>query len=183
MKRTAKMDVIAVKLNMLKLKGMKEIVTESLQQAHNEEFGYEDFLLQLIDHELDVRRNSKVERLLKGSNLSLSKTFDTFDNSLIPMNVRRKVNSLSDGSFIDRHENVLVFGQPGTGKTHLLCALAHEQIKKGRKVLFVQCGLLIQRLLKAKKELELERQLKKLSRYDLIVVEGKLKLSLDTAIK
>jgi DNA replication protein DnaC len=85
--------------------------------------------------------------------------------------VNHQVNALTEGSFVDRHENVLVFGNPGSGKTHLLCGIGQELVRKGRRVLFSTCSLLVQDLLIAKKELCLSRKLKKLSRYDALIID------------
>ena len=76
------------------------------------------------------------------------------------------VNALTEGIFVDRHENVLVFGNPGSGRTHLLYGIGQELVRKGRRVLFSTCSFLVQDLLVAKKELCLSKKLKKLSGYD-----------------
>ena len=70
------------------------------------------------------------------------------------------MDALIEGDFLARTENVLAFGNPGSGKTHLLCALGHELILKGRRIYFTPCALLVQRLLRAKAELGLEKKLK-----------------------
>jgi DNA replication protein DnaC len=85
--------------------------------------------------------------------------------------VAHQVRSLLEGSFVDHKENILAFGNPGSGKTHLLCAIGQELIRKGRKVYFTPCSLLVQELLRAKKELDLSRFLKKLSRYDALIID------------
>jgi DNA replication protein DnaC len=85
--------------------------------------------------------------------------------------VERQFAVLVEGDFLDRRENVLVFGNPGGGKTHLLCALGHELIRKGRPVYFVPCALLVQRLLLAKAELWLEKELKRLDKFEAVVID------------
>ena len=60
---------------------------------------------------------------------------------------------------------------PGRGKTHLACAIGHELVQRGRRVLFASTNLLVQRLLAAKRDLELERALKRLDRYDLLILD------------
>ena len=72
---------------------------------------------------------------------------------------------------MDRRENVLAFGAPGSGKTHLLCALGQELVRAGRKVLFCKCGLLVQELLKAKKDLKLPKILKRLAGYTALILD------------
>jgi len=65
----------------------------------------------------------------------------------------------------------LAFGNPGSGKTHLLCAIGHELIEQGKRVLFIPCSQLVQELLIAKKELELTKKLKKLSKFDAVIID------------
>lgn len=72
---------------------------------------------------------------------------------------------------MDRCENVLVFGVPGSGKTHLLCAIAQELVRSGRKVQFWTTGLLVQELLIAKRDLKLSRVLKRLSGYEVLLLD------------
>jgi DNA replication protein DnaC len=158
-------------LNHLKLPGTKDIFEESIELAEKESMSFEKFLLHLLEHETDVRNNNKINRLLKTSGLPTGKTLDTFDMKRLPLKVKQKVNSIIDGGFIDRKENILAFGKPGCGKTHLLCAIAYEQIKMGRKILFTTCSILVQKLLIAKRDLQLEKLLKKLSKYEAVIID------------
>ena len=99
-----------------------------------------------------VPRFSRVERLLHDSRLPLEKSWQTLDLKRLPPKVVQQARTLLEGSFLDRCENVLVFGQPGSGKTHLLSAIGQELVRAGRKVLFRKCGLLVQELLAAAAE-------------------------------
>ena len=76
-----------------------------------------------------------------------------------------------DGTFLDRRENVLAFGNPGSGKTHLLSALGQELIRRGRRVAFSTCVRLVQDLLRAKQDLRLSRAIKKLAYYEALVID------------
>src|SRR5208337_3632955 len=89
----------------------------------------------------------------------------------LPQKVEAHINLLVEGTFLDRAENVLAFGNPGSGKTHLLCAIAHELIHGGRRILFTSCNVLVEGLLAAKKDLKLTSALKRLSRYDAVVID------------
>ncbi len=169
--RTKKTKDIIKYLDYLKLSGIKENLEENIFQAEQEEMSYADFLLQILQHESELRKNKRIARLQRESKLPLNKTFDNFDMNRIPLKVRQKVKSIVDGGFIDRKENILAFGQPGTGKTHLLCAIAYKQIESGRRVLFTSCSLLVQRLLIAKKNLELEKLLRHFSKYTAIIID------------
>jgi len=83
----------------------------------------------------------------------------------------QQVRSLLEGGFTSRHENVLIFGNPGSGKTHVACAIGQELIRSGRKVMFATCGLMVQDLLAAKRDLKLRGFLKKISRYEVLILD------------
>jgi len=140
-------------------------------QARKESFSYEQYLLELLKLECEARRENRIARNLRASKLPPSKTFDNFDKKRLPARVTTHLNVLTDGSFLNRTENVLAFGNPGSGKSHLLCAIGHELIEQGRRVLFICCAQLVQDLLIAKKNLEMTKLLKKLSRYDAVIID------------
>lgn len=79
--------------------------------------------------------------------------------------------TLCEGGFVDRGDNVLAFGLPGRGKTHLVCALGHELVQRGRRVLFTPTFALVQRLLAAKRDLRLEKELAVLDRFDAVILD------------
>ena len=89
----------------------------------------------------------------------------------IRLKIRRQTKVLSAGGFADRRENILAFGKPGSGKTHLLCGICHELARQGRKVYFATCDLIVQELLRAKQELVLDKLLKKLGRFDVLMID------------
>jgi DNA replication protein DnaC len=141
------------------------------QQAQQESLSYERYLLELALRECQERGHKRIERLLHESRLPLEKNLQTFDLKRLPPKVVQQVRALLEGSFVDRRENVLAFGKPGSGKTHLLCALAQELVRASRRVLFSSCSLLVQELLLAKRELKLNRLLKRLVSYDVLVLD------------
>jgi len=140
-------------------------------EARGESLGYEEFLLQVMRAESEGRRQKRIARYLKQSHLHLEKTMDSFDIKRLPMKVAHQVKTLLEGGFLDHHENLLVFGNPGSGKTHLVSGIAHELIKKDRRIYFTSCAMLLQELLRAKKDLRLGRLLKKLSAFKGIIVD------------
>lgn len=139
--------------------------------ATNDGWPYDRYLLNLCQLELAEREQRKRERLLQASRLPREKTLSAFERSRLKKSVERQLAALLAGDFLDRRENVLVFGNPGSGKTHLLCGLGHELIQQGRTVLFVECVLLVQRLLLAKSELWLERELKRLDKFEALIID------------
>jgi DNA replication protein DnaC len=140
-------------------------------QARKESFSYEQYLLEMLKIECETRRQNRIARNLRASKLPPSKTLDNFDKKRLPTKVATHLNVLADGSFLNRCENVLAFGNPGSGKTHLLCAIGHELIEQGRRVLFICCSQLVQDLLIAKRDLAMSKVLKKLSRYDAVIID------------
>jgi DNA replication protein DnaC len=158
-------------LKQLHMPTVRRCYEQIADQARKESFSYEQCLLELLKLECDARRENRIARNLRASKLPPSKTFDNFDKKRLPARVATHLNVLTDGSFLNRAENVLAFGNPGSGKTHLLCAIGHELIQQDRRVLFISCAQLVQDLLIAKKELEMTKLLKKLSRYDAVIID------------
>jgi DNA replication protein DnaC len=155
----------------LRLPAVRRCFEEKARHAERETIGYERYLFELIELECQERREHRIARLLQESKLPLEKTFDNFDLKRLPQKAARQVKTLQDGTFLNRKENVLAFGNPGSGKTHLLSALAQELIRAGRKVTFTTCTRLVQDLLLAKKELRLSRAIRKLAYFEALVID------------
>jgi DNA replication protein DnaC len=140
-------------------------------RARQESTSYEHFLLDLAERECESRRSNRVERLLRESRMFLEKNLSSLDLKRLPPKAAQQIRSLLEGGFVDRRENALIFGNPGSGKTHVVCAIGQELIRAGRKVLFATCGLLVQDLLVAKRDLKLRGFLKKISRYEVLILD------------
>tara|TARA_B100000614_G_C14450959_1_gene454297 strand:+ start:81 stop:827 length:747 start_codon:yes stop_codon:yes gene_type:complete len=164
-------DQIENNLKNLHMPTMRRSYEEVADQARAESWGYEAYLLQLSNLECEVRWQNRISRNLRASKLPSSKTFENFDKKRLPPKVANHLSVLVNGSFLERCENILAFGNPGSGKTHLLCAIGHELIAKGKQVLFISCSQLVQDLLIAKRELELTKKLKSLSRFDAVIID------------
>lgn len=158
-------------LKELHLPMFREYYQQFAQKAIANELGYEEYLYELAIRESEVRRANKIVRLVKASKLPLEKTLQTFELKRLPLKIRRQVKVLSEGSFVERNENILAFGKPGSGKTHLLCAVCHELARQGKRVYFATCDLMVQELLRAKQELKLDKWLKKLARFDVLMID------------
>jgi len=158
-------------LKELHLPAMRDSFETLARQALQESQSYERYLLELTQRECQTRRDHRVERLLRESRLPLEKTIQTLDLKRLPPKVVQQVRTLLDGTFADRCENVLAFGNPGSGKTHVLSSLGQELIRSGRRVYFRNCGLMVQDLLVAKRELRLSRMFKSLARYEVLILD------------
>lgn len=158
-------------LQELHLPAIRNCYEEHARHAERETLSYEQYLLEVIERECQERRANRIARLLHASRLPLEKTWENFDMKRLPTKAARQVTALLDGTFLDRRENVLAFGNPGSGKTHLLSALGQELIRNGRRVAFTTCVRLVQDLLRAKKDLRLSRAIKKLAYYEALVID------------
>ena len=158
-------------LKSLRLPAVKDCFQELADQARAQRYTYEQYLAEVLDREREERRRHRIERYLRASKLPLEKNLDNFDRSRLPAKVDAQLSLLLEGLFVDRAENVLAFGNPGSGKSHLLCALAMELVYQGRRVLFRPCDLLVQELLIAKRDLKLAHVLKKLSRFQTLIID------------
>jgi DNA replication protein DnaC len=118
-----------------------------------------------------VASTRKIDRLVKQSHLPAGKTLSTFDQKRLPLRVHRQVPQLRRGDLIDRAENILIFGLPGTGKTHLAAALGYEWIQNNYSVLFAPTYKLVGRLLRVKRDYELERELRRLDRFQVVILD------------
>lgn len=165
-------DALALMFRTFHLPTMASIWEESVQRAEQENWGYRRLLQYLCETEAQDRRERKMSRLLKNSGLPDGKTLGNLEEKHLPSKIRRLLPSLLDGGFVDRAENVLVFGLPGRGKSHFLAAVAREMIlRHGYPLLYTPTFKLVQQLLAAKKDLRLEGELKRLDRYPVIVLD------------
>lgn len=171
MKATVVKEMLESQLRDLRLPTIRSSYEELARQAEQETLSYERYLLGLCDRECQERQRRKIERLLHQSRLPLEKTLATFDLKRLPAKVARQMQSLREGASVDRKENLLAFGKPGSGKTHLLCALAHDLVHRGRRVYFTTCTLLVQELLLAKRDLKLSRVLKRLNGFEVMLID------------
>lgn len=162
---------IAEYLKQLHMPTIRRSYIEMADQARKESWSYEQYLFELLVQECQVRQQNRIARNLDDSKLPPSKTFDNLEMSRLPTRVSTHLKVLSEGSFLGRCENVLAFGNPGSGKTHLLCAIGHELIERGKRVLFTPCSHLVQDLLIAKKELRIAKVLSKMSRFDAVIID------------
>lgn len=140
-------------------------------QADRQGWTFSQALRQLCELELHDRQERRINRLMKSAGLPGDKTLATLDEKKLPAKVRRQLPSLCEGGFADRGENVLLFGLPGRGKTHVASAIGHELVLRGRPVLFTATRAIVEKLLVARRDLELERMLRRLDGFDVIILD------------
>ena len=141
------------------------------EQAARDQWSHTRYLADLVERECEARMQSRVVKLMRNSRLLSDKTWDNVEWSRIPPHVTRQFETLRSGDFLSRQDNLLIFGKRGTGKTMLLCALGNELVKQGQSVYFSTCQLLVQDLLRAKRDLRIERTIKKLGKFDALIID------------
>jgi DNA replication protein DnaC len=164
-------DRLTEQLRELRLPAFRDHYQSQAERAAKENLGYPQYLEILASRECEARSQGRIRRLAASSHLPAGKTWDQFRWARLPKNVQQQFQALRDGGFLKRRENVLVFGKPGSGKTHALCAVAEQLVLRGHPVLFATSSLLVQNLLAAKRDLKLERYLKKLSGYEALLID------------
>jgi DNA replication protein DnaC len=163
---------LAMYFKSFRLPTMAALMDEAINKAEIEDWGYRKFLTYLCESEFQDRQQRRTERMLKTACLPEGKTLAGLNEKWLPLKIRRMLPSLLDGSFVENRENLLCFGLPGRGKTHFAAALGRELVvRHGLNVLFVQSARLMERLLRAREDLRLERELKRLDKFDLVIVD------------
>jgi DNA replication protein DnaC len=164
-------ESLGIMLRTLRLPAFARYAQEVAQSAERDGWTFGRYLHHLAELEVHERGQRRIERLLRQSDLPSEKTLATLDRKRLPAKAQAALAALCDGHFLARAENVLVFGLPGRGKTHLLCALGHHLIAQGHRVLFVPTFALVQQLLAAKRDLRLEKALIALDRFDAVILD------------
>ncbi len=165
-------DTLGMLLRSFKLPTMAARYEETLREAETGDWGYRRFLSHLCEAEAADRAERRRERLLKQSGLPSGKTLANLDESQLPARIRRQLPTLLEGAYVERAEAVLAFGLPGRGKSHFVAALGREMILRHEyAVYFTPTFKLVQQLLAAKQALRLESMLKRLDRYDVVILD------------
>lgn len=150
---------------------MAESFSELAVRAAREGLSHEEFLYELALLERENRDHKKMERLLASSKLPREKTFTSLDLNRYPLTIRQQLEALRKGTFLSGAVNVIAIGEPGTGKSHLTAAIGHELVLRGRSVLWTPAYALVQRLLAAKRDLRLPKELAKLDRVECLILD------------
>jgi len=159
-------------LSELRLPGIKLIWAKLAEQSDKEGWPAARFLAALAEHEMADRGRRRMERHLAEARLPTGKTLATFDFASVPMVSKAQVMALAAGdAWLEEGANILLFGPPGGGKSHLSAALGLALVENGWRVMFVRTTDLVQRLQVARRELALESTIAKLDRYDLLILD------------
>ena len=158
----------------------RELVRRLVTAGHEEVLSV---VLEVLELEAGDRRERRVERLLRASNLPPGKTLETLREDRFPRPLMAKVRELSTGEFLDRGGNALCFGLPGVGKSHVAAGLGHALVRRGRSVYYAPTYQVVQDLLAAKRDLALPRALRRFDAFELVILDdlGYVQQSVDEA--
>ena len=167
----SQLEQIQQHLRALRMPTAVEMVASLIETATRETWPFETFLAELLAQELESRRQHRIERLQKASRLPAGKTLASFDQEHLPLRLSRQFAQLCTGEFVTRTENLLIFGLPGRGKTHFAAAVGHQLVQAGHSVLFTPAYRLVDELLRAKRDLLFERELRRLDTYEVLILD------------
>jgi DNA replication protein DnaC len=166
---TARVELL---LGELRLPGVKAIWPKLAAQSDKEGWPAARFLAALAEHEAADRARRRIERHMAEARLPVGKTLATFDFESVPMLSKAQVMALASGDvWLGSGANLLLFGPPGAGKSHLSAAVGLALVENGWRVLFARTTDLVQRLQVARRELALESAIAKLDRHDLLILD------------
>ncbi len=184
MKTTNAIDVARVELLLaeLRLPAVKLVWPDLAAQADKEGWPAARFLAALAEHEIAERARRRIERHLAEARLPPGKTLDTFDFEAVPVVSKAQIMALAAGdAWLDKAANVILFGPPGGGKSHLAAALGFALVENGWRVLFTRTTDLVQRLQIARRELALESAIARLDKYHLLILDDLAYVTKDQA--
>ena len=174
MKTTNQLDAARIELLLseLRLPAIKLTWAKLAEQSDQEGWPAARFLAMLAEHEIAERGRRRIERHLAEARLPLGKTLASFDFAAVPMVSKAQVMALTSGdSWLENGANLLLFGPPGAGKSHLGAAIGLALVENGWRVLFTRTSDLVQRLQIARRELALEATIAKLDKYHLLILD------------
>jgi DNA replication protein DnaC len=184
MKNSSSVDAarLSLLLNELRLPAIKVLWPQFAEQADKEGWPAARFLSAIAEHELSERDRRRIERHLAEARLPPGKTIDSFDFDAVPMISKAQVMAITAGdAWIAKGANVLMFGPPGGGKSHLAAAIGLALVENGWRVLFTRTTELVQKLQVARRELQLESAINKLERFDLLILDDLAYVTKDQA--
>jgi DNA replication protein DnaC len=173
---------LGLSLSELRLPTIKAVWLDLAERADKEGWPAARFLATLAEHEMAERARRRIERHLDEARLPPGKTLNTFDFEAVPMVSKAQIMALAGGEdWLEQGANLIVFGPPGGGKSHLSAAIGMALVENGRRVLFTRTTDLVQKLQIARRELALEAAIAKLDKYHLLILDDIAYLNKDQA--
>jgi DNA replication protein DnaC len=164
-------ETLEIRLKAFHLPSFLSSYEATAAKAEKAGWAHVRYLETLAELEAEDRQNRRVEKLLRDARLPRDKTLATLELDRLPATVRNQVRALCDGQFLPSATNICVFGNPGTGKTHIVAAIGNELARRGHPVLFAPVSALVEKLLAAKRDLRLTKELKRLDRFACLILD------------
>jgi len=164
-------EVLQLRLKGLRLPGFVAHYAALAQRAIAEGWGPVDFLAQLVEVEVTERADRRLKRLLDDAELPAGKTLASLKLPRYPAPMRAQIQELCRGEFLSEAINVCLVGNPGTGKSHVMAAIGRALVERGSPVLYTTVAALVERLLGAKRDLRLTRELKRLDQFECLLLD------------
>jgi DNA replication protein DnaC len=162
---------IMEKMQKFKLVDMRERYNEIIETAIQDKLGYKDFLVKLLQVEDAGKNRRLVEKLVRNANFEFIKTLDEIEYEFNETINYQKVKELGTLSFMDNHENIIIIGPPGVGKSMIATGIGLNACQKDRTVLFVNANDLMEQLVDALKKGQLRQELNKLNKIEILIID------------
>lgn len=158
-------------LGSLRLNGSLESLEQKLKDAEKNKPSYLTFLNKLLQDEIDYRKIKRLNRNLSAAHFPIEKKFDKFEFSQVKGITKLQATNLLDCTWVDKTENLLFFGPPGVGKTHLAIAFGLQAVELGYTVCFERATHLMQLLKTAAIQKKSEYRIKKILKANLLIID------------
>lgn len=158
-------------LKKLRLSGILDTLELRLNQAVDGNLDYAEFLFRILHDETERRDTKQLSLRIRRANFEHERTLEAFDFNFNPQVPRSKIVDLSTCHFVERHENVLLIGPTGVGKSHIAQALGHRACRMGHQVLYVAAHDMLAQLRMARADQTYDRKLLRFTTPDLLIVD------------
>lgn len=155
----------------LKLPYISEHIERHIEYAEEENESFSSFLSTLFDYELALRQENSIKRRIKQAKFPYHKYLDELKLEALPEEAQKAFNHIKRLQFITDRQNIVMAGNPGTGKTHLAIGLGIKAAQEGFKVYFAHVPSLIVELKESQNEKKLSTFKRKIAKYDLIILD------------
>ena len=167
----AREEVLELRLKGLRLPGFLAHYAPLAKKAASEGWEAVGYLTELVALEIAERDQRRLKRLLDDAKLPPGKTLASLQLTRYAPPIRAQIQELCRGQFLTEANNVCLIGNPGTGKSHVMAAIARSLIERGTPVLYTPVSTLVERLLEAKRDLRLARELKRLDHFECLALD------------
>lgn len=166
------MQLLQQHLTQLKLSGVKQALEQQMTQPNTyKELSFNERLLMLLEHELNGRKQRRIERLVKQAKFRLRASIEQIDYQASRQLKPQHIRTLIDGEWLTQKQNLIITGATGCGKTYLACALGHHYCKQGQTVLYYRLKGLLEDMYLAQAQGLYRKLLNRLTQCHILVID------------